>query len=206
MADDLNDLGGYSLFDFDLNWAQLPKTTIAIPRRMFNFPGTSHVVEELVAATQFSFDAEAVLDSETDIDSFLDFITARDGRVGAFWIRHPFQHFTLDVAATNTDGVLYCDYNHSALSWQGNERIYIDLVGGDTLTFEVDSINYNDSTSRSELTLATNIDRDIAIADIVKIGRLLYVRFGHDSFKLEYLRTELATVDLKFVELIQEYP
>jgi len=70
----------------------------------------------------------------------------------------------------------------------------------------VDSINYNDSTSRSELTLATNIDRDIAIADIVKIGRLLYVRFGHDSFKLNYLRTELATVDLKFVELIQEYP
>ena len=206
MADNINDLQGYPLFSFDFNWAATPSTRLAMPRYLHGFQGTSHYLETLENKNRLVFDAEVMLDSESDIDTFLDFVEDKMGIVNPFWVRHPFCYFQFETYPGAADTSLIYNYVNADDFLDNNNRLYIDLANGDTLAWKISNVLDSVVVDRTFITIPKPIGRALTSADVPFSGLLLFCRFGNKEFKLEYKRTRLASVKLKFVELPQEVP
>ena len=208
MADSLLDINypTYPLFPFDPNWASEPKTMASMTRRVVEFQGTSQQLVLLTEDCPIQFNAAFLFTTKADIYTMWEFFCARRGRCQRFWIKHPKRLFRLKVAAGTGTDFLGCYPNAFHRPFRAYERLYIRMNNGDILTRSVTAAEYNEGEDRLDLTLDSNLDRDIGLTDYDCIGRLLLCRFDADELPEVIYTTTISEVQFSFVELVQEYP
>ena len=206
MADSLLNLGTYELFSYLPNWAHLPTSFPSLLRRDVEFPGTKMNIVALTDQTPMVFDLQFTLTTRVDIFNFQEFFDTQLGRVGCFWFRSPSTWATLAVNAASGDEIIYCEANGANWTYRGHERLYILMDGGDIVTRKVSDIAYNAGNEEEEFSLTTVLDRDVTTANHAMIGKLYLCRFDMDSLSCVYLTDSVAEIQLRFYELVHEYP
>ena len=206
MADSLLDLGTYEVFSYSPNWANRPTSFPSLLRRDIQFPGTKMSIVALTEQTPMVFDLQFTLTTRADIFNFQEFFDTQLGRVGAFWFRSPSTWATLAEDSSSGEEVLYCEANGVNGTYRGHERLYILMGTGDLVTRQVTDIYYNTVNDEEEFSLATVLDRDVTTTNHAMIGKLYLCRFDMDSLSCVYLTDSVAEVQLRFYELVHEYP
>jgi hypothetical protein len=205
MADSLLDIGAEPVFPLEPNWISTPKQSFNITRYLNQYPGTISEISEMNPEVPISLEAEFDLKSKEDEFTFITFIHTHLGRCVRFWFRWPKTLFTVKDPMSNGSVGMVVHKDNSSLSLQGYERIYILLTNGDVVTRHITNAVLDDANNEVELTMATALDRDIALADIDRVGRFLLVRFDEDLFRLKIINDHKSTVNLRFQELVKEY-
>jgi hypothetical protein len=187
------------------NWATRPSSKMAMTRRLVGHFGTSHQLISLTDDCPLTFEAGYTFVDKSEDNTIITFFIARRGRVQRFWVFHPHRLFRLKVAASNASDFMGCYPNDFHLQYQGYERIYIRMNDGDILTRAVTAASYNEGEDRLDLTLDSNLDRDIGLTEYDVLGRCLLVRFDTDTLRLRALTDSIGEAKLSFAELVQEY-
>lgn len=205
MADSLLDIGGEPIFEFTPNWASRPKQSFQITRYLNQYSGTATEISEKNPEVPIDIEAQFEFPTKEDEYNFLTFIHGRIGRVNRFWFKWPKQLFTIKTALSNGSTQIIVHKDNSSLSLQGYERIYLDLSSGDTITRHVTTATLDDPNEEVELDLATGVDRDIAIDEVLQFGRILLVRLDEDLIRLSIENNFASYTTLRFHELVKEY-
>jgi hypothetical protein len=139
-----------------------------------------------------------------DLDTLMTWHAARQGRLQRFWLplwRNEFVAVQAIGTLTTEVTIRWCG---AAAAFQGYERIFILLTNGYWLTRHVSAVTDNlDGTET--LTIVTPWDRDIAVADIAYLGRLLLVRHDEDTLDLSHRTDAVAEATVGYHELVNEY-
>lgn len=199
MADSLADLGpNTTLMDFDANWQTDPTEKREILINSNIYPGTIHSIDfysEPRRKPTFQ-----IQDLETKLYSFLVFFADRVARKKSFWLPDKFNRFTavsiaVDLLSIEVEKL-------SDLHLHGHERLFIRLINGDRISRKISSIQQLTSTTKINL---ASLLPSFALTDIELISFLLYVRLDQDEIEITYHTDCAASVDLAFVELLEEY-
>lgn len=199
MADSLTELGpNTTLMDFEANWQTDPteKREILINHNIY--PGTIHSIDFYgEPRRKLTF---KITDLETKLYSFLVFFADRVARKKSFWIPDKFNRFTAVSIAVD---LLSIEVEKLAnLHLHGHERLFIRLENGDRISRKISSIQQLTSTTKINL---ASILPAFAIEDVVLISFLLYARLDQDEIEITYHTDSAASVDLAFIELLEEY-
>lgn len=205
MADSLNGMGTFNLFPLELNWAKRPKTDLALARILLKHIGTSVALETFTDDVPERINFGVTVTVKSDEYDLIDFFASRKGQHGKFWIKGPSCEFTLKEDALSGSSALLAYRNGAYTQYQGYERIWIGMNGGDILTRHIQSITDDDLNDRYSLNLATPIDRDIDVNGHFIIARLFLVRFTEDKLFLNFLTDVVSEVELTVRELVKEY-
>jgi hypothetical protein len=205
MADSLLDIGTEEVFPLEPNWATKPGHTYTMTRYLNQHPGTVTEISQKNPESPWVVTARFDIQSKEEEFELLSFIKDREGRVGKFWFKHPKNMFSIKDALSNgsTQVIVYEDNFH--LISQGYERIYIELLTGDIITRHVSSADWDEDNEEVQLNLATGVDRDIAVDEVLRIGRFLLVRFDDDMFRFDLDTDHKSMIRLRFKELVKEY-
>ena len=204
MSDNLIDLGTASLFTLDPNWVDRPNLGFLPWRQVVQFPGTVGIVNSLGSLASLTYNVGFLLD-RSDYNYMLGFMTARGGNAYRFWFRQPTQAFTLKATAGIGALTIYVERNEFDWNWQGDERFYIEMVNGDIITRKITTLYENVGQDRLEITFGTPLDRTIAPSAVLRIGRLLLVRFESSDFTFKMQDQETTECSFKVLELLYEY-
>jgi hypothetical protein len=205
MADSLLDIGGEDIFPLDPNWASRPSHSYNFTRYINQYPGTSTEIETKNDEIPWIVEAEFDIQSKEEEFEFLTFIHTAYGRVKRFWLKHPKSLFRIKDPLSNGSTQINAYTDNSELIAQGYERIWIELSSGDILTRHVSAIVLDEPNNEVQLTLPTAVDRDIALSEVVRIGRILLVRFDNDRISLTIHNDYRSSTRLTFHELVKEY-
>jgi hypothetical protein len=205
MADNLEDLGTYSIFPIEANWVQKPKMDLELARLIIKYVGTSQKLETFTDDVPEGWSLYFTPDEDDHYD-LIDFFAARKGRHGGFWLKIPTREFTLKETALSGSTELVVERNFAHLQYQGYERIYIIMNTGDLITREITGTNDDEDNDKLELSLATVTDREITTSNHYFFGRLLLCRFDEDSLIMSYGQNAYPSISVRVVELVKEYP
>jgi hypothetical protein len=203
MADSLEDLGGYTIFPIEPNWAQTPKVDFEFQKTLISFKGTTAQLETHTDYVPEVWQIGFTPDKSDEYD-LTDFFVTQYGRNNAFWLKAPAREFTLESDALDGSTELRVEPNYAERIYQGHERLWIDMPNGDILTRKV--ISTTDQTTYLQLSLGTSLDRDITVSNHYKICRLLFCRFDEDLLALDFNADWYPQVVLQIRELVREYP
>lgn len=205
MADDLNDIGSYNIFQFSPNFMSAPDTRITLLRELKEYAGGIKEIATIESKTPYRVSGNFDFDNEDDIYDIFDFFYNRKGRLSKFWFKHPKNAFELKEDIIISDNKMVCYPNFSHFVYEGHERIYIDLLNGDTITWNIIGIVYDDAEDEEEVIISGTWDRDITPNEINNIGRLILCRFDDDTLRIDCSSSEFLRIKLSFYELVEEY-
>ena len=77
---------------------------------------------------------------------------------------------------------------------------------GDILTRKVNSAAYDPIDDDVTMTLNVVLDRDVAVADQFRIGRLILARYNDDGFDISCITDQTTEIVHTFREVPREYP
>lgn len=199
MADDFADVGpNQNVIDFLPNWQTKPSEKSEILVASNIYPGTIHDISfyhEPVKELQYT-----ITDLETKLYALLVAFADKVGRLKSFWVPDLFARFTpLELAL---DGSYIDILKNSDLYFHGQERIFIRKVNGDRIARKIDHLEQLPLVTR--LHLVTPI-ASLDIADIEICTLFYYCRFGNDTLEIRYTTDKVASANVVFVELFEEY-
>lgn len=200
MADDLKDLGSNtSLFEFEPNWISEIKSTFDIARFYLRFPGGVPYMTATTDFTPVTWAATYDFQSQEEQCDFLYYLGSRSGNAQRFWNIYPRSIFNLKLNWSSTE--ITCIPNDFQYLYQGHERIFVLLKGGDLLTRQVISAEYQEIGDNLVLTVNDTPPSEVEINDVAMFGMLYLVRFDQIRFKLNHHNDALSKVELSFLEL-----
>lgn len=206
MADSLLDVGvGEFYFPLSPNWVSLPKNQFLITRYLFEYRGTSALMQTQNVETPFIFEARFDIENKNEEFQIQEFIHNVMGRTKRFWIRYPKNLMDLADDATIGSTQLNIVPDNTNLLFSGYERIYFLMNNDDLITRKVTEAIYDEANDKVNLTLETAIDREIGVDDYYEMGRYLLVRFDSDNFSFTLDTDHKLRFNQKFQELIRDY-
>ncbi len=196
MADDLNDLGSYSIFPVDVNWAKKLNRNLELARIIHRRAGTANMIDMVSDVVPWIVEVGVTPMTKQEEYDVIDFFSSRKGALGGFWLKVPVQEFELKEDISSGSSVIYCYRNNAHLVYQGHERIWIAMNDGDILTFQVTDTVVDESNDRLDVVLNTVTDRDLTTTNHWLIGRLLFCRFTES--RLPCMFNAALYPDIKF--------
>lgn len=207
MADSLTGLGTVTtIFRTEPDWSNQVEFERELNAIRNGYPGT---IQEILSWTQdlphmFNFKLQNLLKVEEY--GLIEFFNARQGRLKPFWVPSHLKEFELSETMPNGATALYVYDNGFANAYRGYERVFLDLVSGDLITRQVMSVASGPGDDELSLHLDTALDREIAPEDVLKFGKLLFVRFAKDILELSHDSKSISSAQVSFQELVKEYP
>ena len=205
MADDLNDLGGASLFPFEPTWAIVPKTNPIMRRRVHAYRATVAEVQQVTSRVPLVVRTGYLIWTRQLLYDLTDFWISHKGRSNRFWLKSPRNEFTLMQTASFGAAALVVKSNSAHYNIQADERICIIMSNGDVLTHKITDVSDDPNLELLTITIANSLDREIRTDNHVKLCRLLLVRFDKDQFDIPMYTDIMSEISLDFRELPAEY-
>lgn len=200
MADNLDDLGGFEVFDWTADYTVVPSETREIQVIANEYSGTitdTYFPRDHVKKFKFK-----ISDLETLLFSFLVFFADRVARLQKFWLPDILNRFA-PVELITGEEIDYLRVTKLAnLHTHGEERVFIKLKNGDRYSRKIDTVTQE--TSYTKFTIDT-FGGGFTVADIALCGLLYLVRFDKDVQEITYTGI-VASTDAEFIELLHEYP
>lgn len=199
MSDDLLDLNGLEVFNFDPDWIVEPSKQRIIQVSDNIYPGTIHSLNfnrDPVKKLKFQ-----ITDTDTKLYTFLLFFADMCGRYKSFWMPDLFQRFTVEEIIFTLDKKVRIT-KLSNLYLHGHERLFILLRNGDRISRKIESMGQLEN--QTEIVVSTEIPEfdiaDIALCSLIYLGRL-----DQDAIEIKYDSDKAANCEVSFVELLEEY-
>lgn len=198
MSDVLNGLGTVPLLRAFPNWSTNPKYSFLNSLRIIEYEGTTTDFYEISPRTPQTFNAEMLLETKAQENAFMIFWKARKGSVEKFWIPVFPDLFTLQSELFS--GSTSIDIDPVDIDFDA-ERLFIYTVDDSLVTAKIDSfMNYE---TKTVLTLAEAIGKDISIEDVSAFGLLILGRFNRESVSLKYETESVIKVQIEVQELLE---
>ena len=207
MSDHLTGLSGYDLYRMAIDAKTAPQSQLEPSRSFVSEPGTRKGVVTHSTNLPLKFSYGFTLIDRSEIYEMLEFFTAVRGQLTPFWWCMEQNLFAPSADFLTGQTVLSIEDNGFVEDFAGYERIFMRLISGDLLTYQVDDVasglNPGDPMS---VTIETALDRDVDASDIDMFGKLLFCRLDTDELSMSYKTSDIAECSLEFIELVEEYP
>lgn len=202
MADSIAGLGSATLWRIKENWKQVPKWSYEIGFEITEYQASAVAIKAISDRQPQSFEIQVMLDGLASIFNFLADFDTRKGRYNRFWFLSPLTFFK--VSGSNGIGTsILCEldgYEH-----KGDERIYFLMDNGDLVIRETTAMTIDTENETQTFTLDTATDRVISSSNVVQCGLVVLCRLDQDVAKLRQKNIDYAEVDLRMIELVEEY-
>lgn len=202
MADSIAGLGSATLWRIKENWKQVPKWSYEIGFEITEYQASAVAIKAISNRQPQSFEIQVMLDGLASIFNFLADFDTRKGRYNRFWFLSPLTFFK--VSGSNGIGTsILCEldgYEH-----KGDERIYFIMDNGDLVIRETTAMVIDTENETQTFTLDTATDRVISSSNVVQCGLVVLCRLDQDVAKLRQKNRDYAEVDLRMIELVEEY-
>lgn len=207
MADLLTGLGGLPALYDKHNFAVDAGGAHEMSRQIFSFPGTIEEIINYSDERPHKLDVSFLFENKAEEYAFLEFFFDKRGRWKKFWLPSPATAFSLAVSTVIGVPSVIVKSNRFGQFYRGFERIFMELINGDNLTFQITSVQENQPImGQDTLNLGAALDRIILPADIVQFSLLLCGRFDKDVAEIEYKSNVVSSCKITFLELPKEYP
>ena len=199
MADDFADIGSnQNVIDFQPNWQTAPSEKSEILVAANIYPGSIHDISfyrEPVKELQYT-----ITDLDNKLYALLVAFADKVGRLKSFWVPDLFARFEpLSIAL---DGSYIDIEKNEDLYLHGQERIFIRKTNDDRIARKIDHLEQLPLVTR--LHLVTPIT-GLLISDIILCTLFYYCRFASDTLEIRYTTDTVASTNISFVELFEEY-
>lgn len=195
---------GRPFFNFPVNWATAPAQQCSYNLNEIQLGFAIPRMEPLQLNTAQGFQFSILLENETAISAFDDFVDGTFGRLTGFWIASPFDAFEILGAGG--------DANHFYIRNQGLAAFFEDHSCRQLSFTKNGAVIFGKITS----VLATLDNRELvgvepdpfawtAIDETWDCNKLLYVRFDADGEDADFIADNVQTRSLSLVELPNEY-
>lgn len=145
--------------------------------------------------------------SRQELYSFLAFMDYHKGQLKKFWVYCNTNEFVLKTTIPPNDFNIVCENSFYHLTFKTNDRVYVILNNGDTIVRKIQTVAVNQTNTIMTITTATGMPAySIPATNILEMGRVLCCRFDHGAFEIKNLTNTVAQVNLRFFELVKEYP
>jgi hypothetical protein len=205
LANDILNIGSFSFFPLDINWAKQLKSKFEFGRALVQYIGTASVMDAYSEDTPEIYEFGVTITTQAEYYAMLDFWHERKGMHGKFWLKVPIEEFTLKIAATIGSTVLIVHRNEAIKIYQDRERIWIRMNNGDIITRQIQSIIEDEINDYYTLNLPNPLDRNISLTGYDLIGRLLLCRFDDDGLPIDLETNRIGEITFRVVELVNEY-
>jgi len=149
--------------------------------------------------------AEYICFTKEESSNLLDFIDSHKGRRNKFWLYTKINEFTLNDSIAVSSPFITCTPNEYDKSYKTVDRIYMILLNGDIIVRRVTLVSVSNDDMVVSIT-PTMPAYEIYPYDVVELGRVICCRFDQSSFEFENITDQVYRMNLRFLELPEEYP
>ena len=200
-------LGGLDIFQLNINWNKPPIMSFYPFRKIQKFTATAETIESVMNIIPMSFTIPVLIDTKEKEAAVIVFFDQMKGRLGRFWIKDPVSHIELYETINATDATFKIKNTGFADNFQATERIWLTSTDGtkDCVKW-IQDVDASDPDFIELTTVTPFVDTWTLNDHGFDMGLLRLVRFDTDELTINYSTDFTGVLDLKFKELVYEYP
>jgi hypothetical protein len=193
-----------TIFPYKPEWSTVPERDVLLDRRVSRFPGTSSEIDDFDVGVARRVAYHYACTNQERRYEIENFFCLRRGRLGRFWLPLFMNLYVLDQDIIMWDGSILIKACGFSDSFRSNQyRIYIEKTDGSRITRLVTAAV--DHGTYEELTVNTLFIDSVAVDEVVYLSLILLCRFDIDQLAISNVNSDVSTIDLPFVELVDEY-
>jgi hypothetical protein len=206
VADSIQTLGSVDVFPFLPNFKDRLTNKFVPVIDALSFPGTSIEVDPVLEKSPLVVSCSAMFETKAELNTFLTFVDGKFGPLKCFWYYMQTSHFKMIDPITSGADRFVTNFNYYGETYKTVDRIFIRKTNGDLIVRRVTAATDDLGDMETTIEVTPTIDLDIAVDEVDMIGRVLYVRFDIDTFRIKNQNANVSTTSFRLNERVKEYP